>query len=240
MFAFYDTLSSVGNVTSLIIYDSSSIIIPKRYYGFKQFVNFIRPGYVRVNTTSDNKNLYVSSYLNPAKDTLVLVAINDTNIVLSNVTFHCPASTLPILQYATCDVPDYNTTQLDIIPAPVNGNFVADMQAMSIKTFVILLNYQTGIFHEGTNPPVSYSLSQNYPNPFNPTTAIIYQLPVNSLVRLKIYDVLGREVQTLVDRRQNAGSYSVNFKANNLPSGVYFYRLETGSYNYTKKLLLLK
>jgi O-glycosyl hydrolase len=240
MFSFYDTLSSTGNVSSLIIYDSTSVIIPKRYYGFKQFVNFVRPGYVRVNATSNDHNLYVSSYINQAKDTLVLVAINDTGIVLSNVAFHCPSSTLPVLQYETCDVPDHNTTQLDSIQPPVNGIFTADMQATSIKTFVILLSQPAGISKVSASEPVSYSLSQNYPNPFNPSTVISYRLPVNSFVRLKIYDVLGREVQTLVNRRQNTGSYTVNFKANNLPGGVYFYRLQAGMYNDTKKLILLK
>lgn len=240
MYAFYDTMSSSGNVPSLVIFDSNSVIVPKRYYGFKQFVNFVRPGYVRVNATSNDTNLFVSSYINPASDTLVIVAINDTDIVLSNVTFHCPASTLPVLQYATCDVPDYNTTQLDSIPPPVDGSFVADMQATSIKTFVLVLNNQTGIFNEGASPPALYGLSQNYPNPFNPTTVISYRLPVNSFVTIKIYDVLGREVQTLVNEHQPAGTHSVTFNAANLPSGVYFYRLEAGTYHDTKKLLLLK
>jgi hypothetical protein len=129
---------------------------------------------------------------------------------------------------------------LDSISPPVNGIFTADLQATSIKTFVILLNQTTGITNKSTSLPVSYSLSQNYPNPFNPTTVIIYQLPVTSFVNLKIYDILGREVQTLVDRLQNPGSYSVNFSANYLPSGVYFYRLDAGMFHDTKKLMLLK
>ncbi len=61
MYSFYDTLPAAGNVTTLVIYDSNSVIVPKRYYGFKQFVNFVRPGYVRVNATSNNNNLYASS-----------------------------------------------------------------------------------------------------------------------------------------------------------------------------------
>lgn len=92
-------------------------------------------------------------------------------------------------------------------------------------------------------PPMiasQYLLSQNYPNPFNPSTTISYQLPTNTLVVLKVFDVLGREVETLVNERQSAGSHSVRFKAANLPSGVYFYRLQAGVYHDTKKLLLLK
>jgi hypothetical protein len=86
----------------------------------------------------------------------------------------------------------------------------------------------------------SYSLSQNFPNPFNPATVISYQISTAGDVTLKVYDLLGREVKTLVNERQNAGSHSVTFDANTLPSGVYFYRLESGTYAEVKKLVLLK
>jgi photosystem II stability/assembly factor-like uncharacterized protein len=88
--------------------------------------------------------------------------------------------------------------------------------------------------------PKTFSLSQNYPNPFNPTTVINYQVPASAMVTLKVYDVLGREVATLINGRQNAGYYNATFNAANLPSGVYFYRLEAGTYHNTRKLLLLK
>lgn len=88
--------------------------------------------------------------------------------------------------------------------------------------------------------PASYHLDQNFPNPFNPTTVINYQLLDNSLVTLKVYDVLGREVIMLVNERQSAGNHSVRFNAANLPSGVYFYRLKTQNYVNTMKMVLLK
>ncbi len=88
--------------------------------------------------------------------------------------------------------------------------------------------------------PFRFSLSQNYPNPFNPTTAISYELSANGYVSLKIFDVLGREIKTLVSERQTAGKHSVTLDASGLPSGVYFYRLQAGTYSETKKLLLLK
>ncbi len=90
------------------------------------------------------------------------------------------------------------------------------------------------------NTPVRFELFDNYPNPFNPSTVISYQLAVNSAVALRIYDVLGREVRTLVAGRQEAGKHSVTFDAGSLPSGVYFYRLSAGSFVQTKKLVLLK
>jgi hypothetical protein len=92
--------------------------------------------------------------------------------------------------------------------------------------------------------PAGFVLSQNYPNPFNPTTVISYQLPVNSQVTLKVYDVLGKEVATLVNGEMKAGSYTVPFNTNTgtsgLSSGVYLYRLEAGSFVSTKKLILMK
>ena len=101
-----------------------------------------------------------------------------------------------------------------------------------------------------TQFPTEYSLSQNYPNPFNPSTTIKYSIAnvgtssrsAGSLqqVELKIYDILGREVTTLVNKKQSAGSYEVQFDASNLTSGVYFYQLQSGSFMESKKMLLLK
>jgi hypothetical protein len=88
--------------------------------------------------------------------------------------------------------------------------------------------------------PSGFALYQNYPNPFNPTTVIRYQIPTVTHVTLKIYDVLGRELKTLVVGRQNAGDHSVTFDARHLPSGVYFYTLRACSYAKSGKMLLLK
>jgi hypothetical protein len=83
-------------------------------------------------------------------------------------------------------------------------------------------------------------LSQNYPNPFNPSTTISYQLLAISYVTLRVYDVLGREIETIVNGKQNAGTYSARFNGNKLPSGIYFYRLISGDRSETKKMLLVR
>jgi hypothetical protein len=89
--------------------------------------------------------------------------------------------------------------------------------------------------------PEQVSLSQNYPNPFNPSTVISYQLSGNSLVRLEVFDVIGRKVAVLVDgERKSTGAHQVTFEAGNLSSGVYFYRLETAGQTLTQKMLLVK
>jgi hypothetical protein len=88
--------------------------------------------------------------------------------------------------------------------------------------------------------PKTFVLEQNYPNPFNPTTVMSYQLPVASEVSLKLFDVLGKEVATLVNERQEAGAYNYTLNASNLSSGVYFYRLQAGNFVQTKKMMLVK
>jgi hypothetical protein len=88
--------------------------------------------------------------------------------------------------------------------------------------------------------PEMFTLRQNYPNPFNPSTTISYRLPMQSNVTLKVFDVLGREVATLVNSVEQPGYKSVNFYANNLVSGVYYYRLQAGNFIETKKLVLLR
>jgi|GEM_PF-1520343 len=91
-----------------------------------------------------------------------------------------------------------------------------------------------------------YILYQNYPNPFNPSTTISFSIPENSFVKLKVYDILGKEVRTLVNDYKQSGVYNINFNGNNLPSGVYFYRIgvgtqnETGNYFEIKKMVLIK
>ena len=88
--------------------------------------------------------------------------------------------------------------------------------------------------------PTSFQLFQNYPNPFNPTTTINYSLPRSSFVILKIYDVLGREIATIVNKEELPGNYEINFDANDLTSGVYFYQLRADEFTLTKKMVLLR
>ncbi len=100
----------------------------------------------------------------------------------------------------------------------------------------------TGIVSSKIDEPSYYKLSQNYPNPFNPTTTIQYSIPKAEHVTLKVYDVVGREVATLIDENKGAGSYNVRFSVVSKPlaSGIYFYRITAGSFTATKKLILLK
>ena len=88
--------------------------------------------------------------------------------------------------------------------------------------------------------PYLYTLEQNYPNPFNSMTSIKYEIPEGGLVKLSVYDMLGREAAMLVNEQQGAGSYRVSFDASGLNSGVYFYRLSAGNFTTSKKLTVIK
>lgn len=88
--------------------------------------------------------------------------------------------------------------------------------------------------------PAKYSLNQNYPNPFNPETVISYDLPVSDFVEIKIFDILGKELITIVNEKQNSGAHEIKFNGANLPSGIYFYRLNTNGFTDTKRMVLIK
>jgi hypothetical protein len=98
----------------------------------------------------------------------------------------------------------------------------------------------TRVEDKANHNPENYELYQNYPNPFNPTTTIRFTIPHSLHVTLKVYDILGKEIATLVDEEKNPGSYEAKFDASNLPSGVYFYRIRAGEFNQTKKMVLMK
>ena len=140
----------------------------------------------------------------------------------------------------------YNVGELPAssVVADLNGDRRMDIVTAnsSGKSISVLLNTSTitGIRDEIKLKPNNFSLNQNYPNPFNPTTTISYQLSAISRVTLKIYDILGREVTTLVNEEQPAGNYKINFDASRLASGVYFYRIVAGDFIQTKKMVLLK
>ncbi len=99
---------------------------------------------------------------------------------------------------------------------------------------------QVGITGQQNETPKEYKLYQNYPNPFNPGTVISFQLPVAGFVILRVYDILGREVATMVNEQLNAGTYSVDWNASNYPSGIYFYTLSTEEFSETRKAALIR
>lgn len=104
----------------------------------------------------------------------------------------------------------------------------------------IVVGTPTGVDDQTSSIPDRFEVSQNYPNPFNARTAIEYSLPRDSHVRIVIYNLLGQNIETLVDSDQNAGIHLVVWNASNVPTGVYFYRIEAGNFTQTRKMLLAK
>ena len=121
---------------------------------------------------------------------------------------------------------------------------VGGVDTAGLSGFSATWEFKTGTgltaVNEETGIPKTFALLQNYPNPFNPTTVIKYSLPKAQIVTLKVYNVLGQEVATLVDARQNVGYYEVNFNADLFASGVYFYVLRTDNFSAVHKMMLLK
>ncbi len=98
----------------------------------------------------------------------------------------------------------------------------------------------TGVTQNGNTIPTEYALSQNYPNPFNPSTKINFSIPTTGLVTVKVYDVLGKEVATLINEVKNPGNYIVEFNGSNLSSGAYFYKIQSGDFSSVKRMVLVK
>ena len=123
--------------------------------------------------------------------------------------------------------------------------FVNDNIGWAVGEYGTIIKTVTGgitnVKNESTNDnPSVLALYQNYPNPFNPTTTISYQIPELSSVSLKVYDVLGKEITTLVNEEKPIGRYEITFNVAELPSGIYFYQLRAGSFVEIKKMILLK
>ncbi|MCU7494867.1 MAG: T9SS type A sorting domain-containing protein [Ignavibacteria bacterium] len=122
----------------------------------------------------------------------------------------------------------------------LSSNSNSNAVAIYLVRAYISLEPTDVVEEKGSGIPTKYSLSQNFPNPFNPVTKIRYQIPVSGFVTLKVYDMLGNEVSSLVNEEKSAGEYTVSFDGSRLASGVYFYKLTQGSFTDTKKLILMK
>jgi len=132
-----------------------------------------------------------------------------------------------------------NQSGMSMLAFQDNRNDAGGMYAQNIN-FDGSFGAPTGITNLGGVTPEKYTLSQNYPNPFNPSTTIKFEVAKNSFVSIKIFDLLGREVKSLVNDNLNKGSYEINFNASELSSGVYFYKMTGGDFSQIKRMMLLK
>jgi hypothetical protein len=157
--------------------------------------------------------------------------------------------------YAVGSLPPYRSSDDGISWMPVDDNGLVGSINSTIQfttAYAFINTFGIGVYRRDLSEitsikqeqiesiPELFSLEQNYPNPFNPSTKINYTLPQKEFVSLKVYDLLGNELKTLVNEEKSAGSYELDFDAINLPSGIYFYRLQAGSFVETKKMIFLK
>ena len=158
------------------------------------------------------------------------------------------SSTIPATEPSTSEIGPYvETTKndpVDLSTVTIRQGSTTAAPALRIDGIRVAASWGALFITTDVNDevaiPTSYSLSQNYPNPFNPSTVIKYQVPQNSFVNINVYDVLGSQVKTLVREEKAAGSYELKFDASNMPSGVYFYSIQTGAFTQTKKMILMK
>jgi hypothetical protein len=138
--------------------------------------------------------------------------------------------------------------QLSASTADLDGDTYTELLVPNLNVMypnspsLIILEAQkaTGVVKEEKVVPTEYTLEQNYPNPFNPTTQIKFTVPYSVNVSLKVYNMIGQEVATLVNEVKDAGKYTVTFSSNNLPTGTYYYKLNAGDFSEVKKMMLMK
>ncbi len=226
-----------------------SIIQSKNLWVLGNYSRYIRPGSKRIGCTgaNDKTGLMASAYIDSADTKVIMVFVNVSS---SDKQINFNFSGLDSLQtikyltpYITRDNPDDN---LKAYPA-VSVDSIYTIPAKSVVTMVGMLDGSaiTGVQKITEQNPESFSLYQNYPNPFNPTTTISYKLPESSLVILNIYDILGNELNELINERQNAGEYTLSYDGSKLASGTYFLKLNAVGndgkiFNSVKKMVLLK
>ncbi|MDD5362515.1 MAG: T9SS type A sorting domain-containing protein [Ignavibacteria bacterium] len=172
----------------------------------------------------------ITTFSNPPGDRRYIMGTGASNLVVS------PGDTQTVI---ICQLVARGTNNL---------NSVTKLKQLAAVAWQFYNNnFVIGVQNISTEVPTSFSLSQNFPNPFNPSTKIRFSIPENGklksengIITLKVYDILGKEVAALVNERMQPGTYEVNFNADGLSSGVYFYKLSAGNFLETKRMLLLK
>ncbi|MBK7445855.1 MAG: T9SS type A sorting domain-containing protein [Ignavibacteria bacterium] len=208
------TTGYIAGYTSYGMYSSTKLI---RTFDGCLTLDTFNFGYSRINFSDQNKGIAFNVLGKPVKTTTGGISWTSFDFNGISNTFN---GAFNVSQNVAC--------------------FVGDFGAI-IKADNVITNINNTEYINADN----FLLQQNYPNPFNPKTIINYAIPSNvkrqtSDVKLIIYNSLGKQITTLVNRKQNAGSYSVEFNGEGLPSGIYFYKIEAGDFTETKRMVLLK
>ncbi len=218
----------------LIEMESDTYTITKYYWAFRQYSKYIDSGYERVTASVNADSLRMSAFINPGGNKLTVVVLN--------IGSQAQSMNFDIQDFSVDSGMVIRTSETesgDTISNSYDGKSALDFPVRSITTLSFSGALATNVDNKPVMP-VKFSLSQNYPNPFNPTTTIEYSLGRESFVRLKIYDVLGREITTLVQERMAAGKHTVQFDAKDMNSGIYFYKIMAGDFIQSNKMMVIK
>ena len=228
---------------------SQSIIPSKTLWALGNYSRYIRPGSQRIGCSgaNDKYGLMASAYLDSAGTKVILVFVNVGNnereLEFSFSGLDSSQEIKYLTPYITSNKLEDNLKAYD----PVSVDSIYKIPSKSVVTLVCKLDGSaiTGV-NKREEIPKSFQLNQNYPNPFNPSTTILFTIPNVKTTRravfatLKVYDTLGCEVTTLVNEEKLPGDYKVEFNANGMPSGIYFYQLSAGNFISTKKMIVIK
>jgi eukaryotic-like serine/threonine-protein kinase len=206
------------------------INVPALSHGFGNSIAFGK----KQNSQTREVSGYVFNRGSVEDSILITSSVSQISIIPSNFKLAAQDSQLVIVKLDTTSLTPKRYS------AYVYFNSLRSVSPVSISEYVSYeITATTGV-NKDENKPGSFKLNQNYPNPFNPETIISYQLPVTSMVNVKIYDMLGNEMATLINEEQNAGEYQVKFDGTDLSSGIYLYRIQTNNYTETNKMILMR
>jgi len=236
------TKFDVNAVVGLFLYQDDNHEIDIEFSRWGNILN--NPGWYSVQPVTNGTQ---ASFQLSAGDTLTTHKIKWT---YQNINFQSYAgnfltkdssnSVLDDWTYSGLQNPVPDSTRLHINFWLIKGNAPSDKQEMELIVKAVKINSITNVFRNGKSLPSYYNLEQNFPNPFNPSTTIKFSVPETSFVTIKIYDVLGRVIKTLVSEEIFPGSYKINFNAANLNSGIYLCRMQSEKFFKTTKLIFIK
>jgi O-glycosyl hydrolase len=219
--------------TGLIIYEfDRKITYPPKYYMAKQYFRFIRPGAVRIGSTSDDADVYSLAFINPVDNSMTVILINQSE-------------NLKALSLKGMRFPQFKAFRTSEEDRCTYLGLITDSLTLPPKSVTTLYSGLINSINETGVLPDKFELKQNFPNPFNPSTTVEYTLTRSGPVTLNVYNVLGQRVRSLVSENQTPGDYSIVWNgtdANDWPlsSGLYFYRLCAGDHTQVRKMMLVK
>jgi glucuronoarabinoxylan endo-1,4-beta-xylanase len=210
-------------------------ILRPAYWAFRQYSRYIDNGWKRVTATSTDSNLRISAFINPEGTMLTVVLLNVSASVEGQMNFNMESFAVS----GGIVVRTSASEQGVEVNSDYNGGTPLDLPVRSITTVSFTGNLVDDI-RSDDRVIADFFLAQNYPNPFNPVTTIDYALATASTVELKIFNLAGQEVKTVLQKKVPAGRHTVHFNAGSLGSGVYIYQLKAGEFVQAKKMILIK